>query len=60
MKGFTCFVSIGIIHCRQLESFMYVEAANVFEAKLLAISKLARINRDGTVRKLLWVEQDHL
>lgn len=60
MKWFICFVSLHTRHCGQLQSFMYVEAANVLEAKLWAISRLARINRDGMFRKLMWVEEEPL
>lgn len=60
MKGFTCFVSLHTRSCGQLQSFMYVEAANVLEAKLWAISEIARINRGGVFRKLMWMEEEHL
>ncbi len=57
MKGFICFVSIDSKNCGQLQSFMFIEAHNVLEAKLWSVSHLAQLNRDGGIRKLLWVEE---
>ena len=59
MKRYICLVSLDIKNCGQLQSFMFIEAHNVLEAKLWAISHLAQLNRDGGIRKILWIEEKH-